>query len=95
MRLMGVKALGVGLALLTPFPASGEILCVRGGVYIQDAQIVPPSDIVARNVKSHLDCPADSASYVQNTEKRVLSSTEIRRIRDGNKEVAEKGEDRK
>jgi hypothetical protein len=92
---MGFKALGLGLVLLTPFPSSAEILCVRGGVYIENAQIVPPSDIVARNVKSYLDCPADSASYVQHTERRVLTSTEIRRIRDREKEVAEKAEDRK
>lgn len=92
---MRLKALGVGLALLTPFPASGEILCVRGGVYIENAQIVPPSDIVARNVKSYLDCPADSASYVQEPERRVLTSTEIRRIRDLNRGLEEKTEDRK
>jgi hypothetical protein len=93
MRLMGFKVMGVGLALLTPFPASAEILCVLGDVYIDDAQIVAPSNIVARNVKSPLDCPIGSTPFVQDSEKRVLTSTEIRRIRDGLEAMAEKDED--
>jgi hypothetical protein len=92
---MSFKALGMGLALLTPFPVSAEILCVLGEVYIDDAQIVAPSNIVARNVSSPMDCPIGSTPFSQDSEKRVLTSTEIRRIRDGLQSMAEKDEDRK
>lgn len=92
---MRFKALGVGLVLLTSSPASAETLCVLGDVYIEMGEIVPPSVVVARNVKAHTDCPDGSVGFVQETTKRVLSSTEIKRLREKHKEVAEKGEDRK
>ena len=92
---MGFKALGVGLVLLTSSPASAETLCVLGDVYIEMGQIVPPSVVVARNVKKASDCPNGSVGFIQETEDRgSLTSTQIKRIRERNKEVAEKGEDR-
>jgi hypothetical protein len=93
--LMGLGAFGVGIALLTSSPASAETLCVRGPVYIEAGIIVPPSDIVKRDVESFMDCPIGSNSYVQNSERQELTSSEIRRIRDAKKEAEEKGEDRK
>jgi hypothetical protein len=84
---MGLKALWVGLVLLTPFPASAETLCVLGDVYIEEGQIVPPSKVVARNVESYLDCPKGSVSYVQNPDKRGMSSAEIKRLREKHEEA--------
>lgn len=80
---------------LTFSPASAETLCVQGGVYIEAGIIVPPSNVVARNVASYLDCPTGSVAYVQNHERRTLTSSEIKRIRDRKKEVEKKSEDRK
>jgi hypothetical protein len=93
--LMGLKALGVGLMLFSCSPASAETLCVRGPVYIEMGVIVPPSDIVKRDVESFMDCPLGSNSYVQHPERRELTSSEIRRIREAKREAEEKGEDRK
>jgi hypothetical protein len=80
--LMALKALGVGLMLLVSFPASTETLCVSGAVYIEEGQIVPPSKVVARNVKNSADCPTGSVAYVQHPDKRGLSSSEIKRLRE-------------
>lgn len=92
---VSLKALGVGLVLITSSPASAETLCVRGPVYIEAGIIVPPSDIVKRDVESFMDCPLGSNSYVQHPERRELTSSEIRRIRESKRKAEEKGEDRK
>jgi hypothetical protein len=88
---MVLKALGVGLALLASSPASAETLCVEGDVYINEGQIVPPSKIVARNVKSYTDCPTGSVAYVQYPDKRGMSSSEIKRLRAKSEEAEKNG----
>jgi hypothetical protein len=84
---MALKALGVGLMLLASFPASAETLCVAGPVYIEEGQIVPPSKIVARNVKTPAECPKESVAYIQHSDKRGLSSSEIKRLRTKSEEA--------
>ena len=87
--LMGLGALGVGFMLLTSSLASAELLCVRGPVYIEAGIIVPPSDVVKRDVESFMDCPLGSNSYVQHPERREITSSEIRRIREAKREAEE------
>jgi hypothetical protein len=84
---MALKAFGVWLVLLASFPASAETLCVVGAVYIEEGQIVPPSKVVARNVKNSAECPTGSVAYVQHPDKRGLSSSEIKRLRTKSEEA--------
>lgn len=90
---MRLRVLGVVMVLTAPATASAETLCVRGPVYIEDGRVTAESDIVQRGLK--IECPEDTREITQETESRVLTSTEIRRIRDRNREVAESAEDRK
>jgi hypothetical protein len=86
---VAVLALAV-VVLLTSSPASAETLCVRGAVYIEAGIIVPPSDIVKRDVESFMDCPLGSNSYVQHPERQELTSSEIKRIREAKRKAEEK-----
>jgi hypothetical protein len=78
------KALGAGVLILALFsPANAETLCVEGAAYIEDGRIIPPTKVVARNVK---ECPEGTDGYIQRDEKAgsvktVLTSTEIKRLR--------------
>ena len=89
---MVVKAFGVGLMLIASLPASAETLCVEGSVYIEEGQIVPPSKVVARNVKVSADCPDGSVGYIQHSDKRGLSSSEIKRLREKSEKAEKKGD---
>lgn len=90
---MRPRLLGVVMVLAIPATASAETLCVRGPVYVEDGRVTAESDIVKRGL--NVECPEDTREITQEPESRVLTSTEIRRIRDRNREVAENAEDRK
>lgn len=83
------RAFGAAALMLAALPqASAETLCVVGDAYIEMGEIVPPSVIVSRNVRSGADCQDGSVAFIQETDRRVLTSTEIKRLR---AKSAEKG----
>ena len=75
--------------ILIPSWSHAETLCIRGPIFIEDGMVVG-GDIVKRGLR--IECPADTAEVVQ-PGRYVPTSTEIKRIRDAQKEVAEKRSD--
>ena len=75
--------LGVGLALLAASPASAVTICVRGPVYVKDGRVTAESDIVKRG--RNVECPEGVREIVDEGERRALSSSEIKEIRDRKK----------
>ena len=75
--------------ILIPSWGHAETLCIRGPIFIENGVVVG-GDIVKRGLR--IECPADTNEVVQ-PGRYVPTSTEIKRIRDDQKAVAEKRSD--